>query len=351
MNIQFGDGHVHIESEGFFLYTDAEVAKANGFHTPDVGGGKRNGISVPKGARWFWARISDERPDLQNEIVDSETLRKFSDYVVQQAGWVDLNHWSRPSKFPEQLAKAGRSPEEYVIGSLTELRVSPDGTSFAEGFLWPKGENEHADTAWQWLRMAPEKVHCSVGGPAISRKRERGKDGKYVTRLKMLMNHLAICNQGVHVDTEVQTEPFGEFTKAIIDGVADEPCDGDGCFACYVRGEHVESAKGAVSAGGEGGINAMGAVPEDLEGAKEQGLSADDEDKELDSGSVGEGAANNSDGLGDGMAAKSVGNVTDCGHFCNGKLPRDRAVVVSHLVGCLGFQREYAHELYNGATS
>ena len=179
MYVHVDDKAGQLSVSGFRLYTDEEAAKAAGLQ-PFSGSGKknrRNGITVPKGARFFWAQISDERPDLQGEIVDADTIRKFKDYVISQAGWVDLNHWSRPTKFPERLAKAGRSPEEYVIGSLTELRVSADGTSYAEGFLWPKGVNEHADTAWTWLKMAPEKVHCSVGGPAISREKEKGPDG------------------------------------------------------------------------------------------------------------------------------------------------------------------------------
>ena len=306
-------------------YDDATKAGSMGAHAPDLvfesGIRKRNGVTVPHGARWVWLRASDERPDLQGEIVDAETIRRFRDYIISQAGWLDLNHWSRPQKFPPTLAAAGRSPEEYVIGAITDLRVSPDGTTYIEGFLWPKGVNSHADTVWEWLRLAPEKVHASVGGPAISRERERLPTGAYVTRLRLLMNHCAICNQGVHVDTEVRTAPFGEFTKALIDGVSDGLL---GVVAEFVRGPAVrEVAKDVAAAGGADGINAQGAVPEDLEGAAKPETIKDT------------GAASPQSGLADGPI--------NCGHFRAGQLPSD-AHAFAHMTQCLGWSATRARD-------
>lgn len=307
-----------------------EAAKAGspGAHTPDLivenGARKRNGVTVPPGARWVWIRASDERPDLQGEIVDAEMIRTYREYIVAQAGWIDLNHWSRPGKFPEALAKAGHSPEEYVIGAMTEIRVSPNGETYIEAFLWPKGINPHADTAWTWLMMAPEKVHASIGGPVIEKPRERLPDGRWITRLKMLVNHCAICNQGVHVDTEVRTAPFGEFTKAIIEGVGDEACDGDGCVACYVRGPRREATKDVGSAGGAGGINAMGAVPEDLEGAAHPFTGRGERVK-----------GNKITGLEEGPF--------NCGHFRDGRLPSD-GHAIAHMTQCLGWSATTARD-------
>ncbi len=337
--IAFGDGYadfVPAPPVRLGWYDEAAKAGSAGFASPELvienGVRKRNGVTVPVGARWVWFRFSDERPDLEGEVMDIESIRKFASYVIAQAGWIDLNHWSRPGKLPPEMLAAGRSPEEYVIGALTGIRVSPDGVAYAEGFLWPKGVNAHADTAWTWLQMAPEKVHCSVGGPAISRERERLPDGRWITRLKLLMNHLAVCNQGVHVDTEVRTAPFGEFTKALLGGVPDEPCDGEGCVPCFIRG-HREPGKGVVSAGGTGGINSTGAVPEDLEGAPRPGKTSGGARK----------ASRREVGLEDGPQ--------DCVHLRGrGTFASDKAAI-DHMTDCLGWSAQRARDTLRLARS
>lgn len=270
-----------------------------------------NGISVPKGARWVYLRFSDERPDLANEVTDAETIRRYKEYVVAQAGWFDLNHFSRPQKLPPEWAAKGVSPSDFKIGKIVEIRVSPEGRAFAAGYLWPAGRNPHADRVWQMLEDCPESIHCSIGGPTVSRKEEVDPaTGRKVWRVKIVLNHIALCDQGVHIDTEVRLTPFGEFLKAIVDGVPSEPCDGEGCFACFVRGEpEGEHSKAVVSAGGPAGVNASGRVPEDLD------RKATGAPRPL---AVGDGP-------------------TDCGHFHDGKLPRKNAAI--HLRRCLGWSR------------
>jgi hypothetical protein len=81
--------------------------------------------------------------------------------------------------------------------------------------------------------------------------------------MKLLMNHLALCDQAVHPDTEVQTSPFGEFLKALSGGIPLEGECNSGSLGLWCRSQ-VEAFK-ALTAGGPAGINAQGAVPEDLE--------------------------------------------------------------------------------------
>jgi hypothetical protein len=70
-----------------------------------------------------------------------------------------------------------------------------------------------------------------------------------------------MCDQAVNPDTVASTVPFGEFAKALVDGVPALPdCDGDTCLACFIRGE-------ATKAVTSGGLAGMGAVPQDVEGA------------------------------------------------------------------------------------
>lgn len=290
-------------------------------------GGRVNDITVPPGARWVYLRFSDERPDLANEVTDAATIRQFREYVVAQAGWFDINHFSRPQKIPPEWVKAGLSPSDFKIGKIVEIRVSEDGKAFAAGFLWPKGRNPHADRMWQMLEDCPESVHCSIGGPTVSRTEERDpKSGRKVFRVKILMNHIALCDQGVHIDTEVRLTPFGEFLKAIVDGVPAEPCDGEGCFSCFVRGEP-ETDKSVVSAGGAGGINAMGLVPENLEGSP------------LDLGAAFRNMRGAVASTRRPIRLKSFDEgPINCGHFRDKSLPSwDHAT--AHMKQCLGWSR------------
>lgn len=230
---------------------------------PKLVDGKRNGITVPEGARWVWLLFASERPDLEGEVLDVATLRRFSDYTVAKAGWLDLNHWSRPNRFPAEWLKQGVSPQDFILGKLTELRFSPDNIGYCEGFLWPEGRNPHADRMWRRLSDCPESIHASAGGlPLGPRVEEDGPGGRKLKRLRILMNHVALCDQAINPATLASTVPFGEFAKAMADGVSAEPdCDGDTCLACFVRGD--DAAKAMTS----DGLTTMGATPEDVEGA------------------------------------------------------------------------------------
>lgn len=217
-------------------------------------------FTVPAGARWVWLKFANEGEDLQGEVMDIATLKEFAPYTVSQAGWLDYNHLSRPARFPKAWIKEGASPQDFIIGKITDLRFAK-GHAYAEAYLWPKGHNPHADRMWQRLCDAPESIHCSAGGAPIDRLEEVGKDGRMRKRLKLLMNHIALCDQAINPNgTEARLAPYPEFLKALVDGVPSEPdCDGETCVGCFFRGG--EALKG-VTAG-----DAAPAVREDLEGA------------------------------------------------------------------------------------
>lgn len=256
------------------LLGDGAPEALKAVRTPPLVNGKRvtplGSFTVPAGARWVWLKCANEEEDLQGEVMDLATLREFARYTVTEAGWVDYNHYSRPGRFPPEWLKQGASPQDFILGKITDLRFT-DRDAYAEAYLWPKGRNHHADVMWQRLCDAPESIHCSPGGPPLGRAEETAPDGRQRKRLRILMNHIALCDMAVNPHgTEARTAPFGEFLKAMADGVAPEPdCDGDGCMACFIRGG--ESLK-AVMAGGPGGINAQGQVPQDIEGFKARGL-------------------------------------------------------------------------------
>ena len=296
-----------------------EVTKA---YSPPLTDGKHNGISVPDGARWIYLKFSTPSVDMQQESVDPETIRQFAAYTVQKAGWVDWWHWSRPKQFQQAFPEGTpHTPLDFILGKLTAIRVSPDGESYAEGFLWPKGKNRYADMAWDWLQNCPEMVHCSAGGPVLDRE-TAWSDGQKTTRLRMAINHIALCPQGVNHDTEVRTAPFGEFVKAVT-GVTDAccgRCDGrnrGGCFRSWVRGD--EQGKG-VLAEGPAGTNTTGMVPEDLEGARRQPESR----------------------------LRLADGPRDCEHFANGLL-KSPADAVAHYQHCLNWSEQAAHDLVNAA--
>lgn len=253
--------------------TVPEVMKALG--APALKNGQRvtrmGRFTVPQGARWFWAKIANEGRDLTGEVTDIDTLRKFAKYTVTQAGWVDLEHWSRPGRFPPHWLQQGVSPQDFILGKITDLRFSPEGDVYAEAFLWPKGRNPHADRMWQRMCDSPESIHASVAGSPLSRDKELGPDGRERSRLKLLMNSFALTSQGINPNgTEVSQTPVGEFLKAMADGVSIVPdCDGDTCVACFVRGDETHKA---VTAGGPAGINAAGNVPQDIEGFRARAL-------------------------------------------------------------------------------
>lgn len=275
----------------------------------------RNGIAVPTPdlVRWVYCRFSDDRPDLEGEAARPETFRLAADASVRKwGGWFDLNHWSRPQRLPKELADAGHTPVEYVIGKLTEIRVDPRGTSWAEGYLWPASSHvppaarsrmhEHADLAWSWLLHSPDMVHCSAGGPIVKHQRVK-RGARWVTPIDIFLNHIAICLQGVHTSTEVRTRPFGAFAeageaaKALADGVsvASLPeCPGGG-FECYLRSLPVAESGKAVTA-----ATVAGFVPEDLEGGKD------------------------------------FDPAHDCPHLVGGRFPSDHEAI-EHLTGCLGW--------------
>ncbi|MCA9541601.1 MAG: hypothetical protein KC620_22035, partial [Myxococcales bacterium] len=232
-----------------------EALKAPADRVPTLVDGKRNGITVPDGARWVWLRFASDEPDLEGEIIDIDTLRRFAVYTVREAGWLDRNHWSRPARFPASWLTHGRTPTDFQLGKITDLRFAVQGqamVAFAEAFLWPAGVNAEADRMWQRLQMTPEAVHCSVGGPPIGAPREEVlSDGRTVRRAYVLMNHIALCDQAVNPHgTEVRTVPFGEFAKAIADGIA---CD------------WLPEAAKAVTASGSGGLQAQGREPQCLD--------------------------------------------------------------------------------------
>ena len=279
----------------------------------------RNGIIVPHPdkVRWLWARFSDPAPDLEGESVSAAPFRQFADDSVRKwGGWIDLNHWSREKRFPEALAKAGRSPEEYVLGKLTEIRVSRDDTSYAEGYLWPEGVNQHSDTVAGWLRYSPDMVHCSAGGPIVKGKAQLVR-GRKIVPVQIFLNHLAMALQGVHDSTAVKTTPFGEFYKALAEGVSIEPeCEGESCFACHVRAMpegHKSIGAAAIAP----------AVPEDLEGAKAPALTGQ----------------------------KDIDQVMDCGHWIAGTRKfASTAAAFAHMTACCGWPEKKARDYLAAAT-
>lgn len=288
----------------------------------------RNGIVVPYPdlVRFVWLRFSDPSPDLEGEACRAQTFRMCADASVRKwGGWIDLNHWSRSARFPKSLAAAGRSPVEFVIGKLTEIRVTPADVSYAEGYLWPASANlppealskmhEHADLAWGWLKQAPSMVKCSAGGPLVKHSPKKVR-GRMVTPIDIYLNHLAICLQGVHSGTDVRTRPFGAFreaAKAVSDGVqVVEPpmCPGGG-FECFVRG--LDEAHKAVTAGGTQHF-----VPEDLEGRKGP--------LDFDEGP------------------------SDCGHLVGGRFPTDHEAI-AHLTECLRWPTTRARRYLEAART
>jgi len=281
----------------------------------------RNGIIVPHPdkVRWLWARFSDPSPDLEGESVSAAPFRQYADDSVRRwGGWIDINHWSRPQRFPETMAKAGRSPEEYVIGKLTEIRVSGDDTSYAEGYLWPEGVNEHADTAAGWMRYAPDMVHCSAGGPIV-KGRPQIVGGRKIVPVQIFLNHLALALQGVHSGTAVKTTPFGEFYKALADGIPETAGVGESCFADHVRG--LPEGQKAMTAAA-----VAPAVPEDLEGAKAK------------------------PGRRPGQVL-DVADVTDCDHWIAGTRKfHSTAAARAHLTTCCGWPETRARDYLAAAT-
>lgn len=288
-----------------------EVLKA---YSPELDAdGRRNGFSVPEGARWFWLRFSTPSVDAQGESADPGTIRDNAQWTLEKAGWVDWMHWSRPAAFRKAFegVKTELTPLDFVIGRLTDIRVSADGESYCEGYLWPQGQNRFADMAWLWLDRSPEIVKASAGGP-IQGRIPVVRAGERFIQLKMKVNHVALCTQGINDDTIAKTAPFGEFLKAVTGGIPVrddcEPCaDGDvHCFRCFVR----EGAKGLTSEGA-GGLHDMGAVPQDLEGQAHTELF---------------------------RAAEA------CGHFDGDCRFRSHDDALAHLLQCLGWSEQQAHE-------
>jgi len=233
-----------------------EVQKAAPAELED---GSYNGISVPEGARFVWLKFASEKTDLEAEFLDLETIERFSNYTVSEAGWIDYNHFSRPNRMPAEWVAQGVSPQDFIIGKLLEFRFGTDGWAYALGYLWPEGANAHADTMWKRLGLCPESIHCSAGGSPMGRETEL-RDGVEVGRVRLLTNHIALCDQAMGLGTEAATVPLGEFAKAIANGVPLIPCEGEGCLPCWVRGEEEKSITAS-------GLAASGQVPEDLEGA------------------------------------------------------------------------------------
>lgn len=235
----------------------AEALKA--LRAPAMVDGKVNGITVPAGARWVFLSFND-KADLEGEFLDIDSIREFQRYTVTEAGWFDVNHYSRPARIPPEFLQAGRTTTDFKIGKITEFRFGDDGTVYVSGFLWPAGVNPEADKVWKQLNACPESFHCSPGGIPLGRTEETGPDGKRRVRLKIMMNHLAICDQAVNPNgTRVSTARFGEFAKALADGVPFMPeCDGETCVDCFVRGPEFTEAAKAISVGGAGGLGAGG---------------------------------------------------------------------------------------------
>ena len=230
-----------------------EALKA--LRAPVMSDGKVNGITVPAGARWVFLSFND-KADLEGEFLDLDSIRQFARYTVTEAGWIDYNHFSRPKAIPPEFLQAGKTTADFKIGKIVEFRFGEDGTVYVSGFLWPEGVNPQADTVWKQLVACPESFHCSPGGLPLRRTEEVLADGTRKVRLRIMMNHLAICDQAVNPNgTRVATSGFGEFAKALSDGVPLVPdCDGDSCVACFIRGD-ADLEVSFSRAGGPGGQN------------------------------------------------------------------------------------------------
>lgn len=270
---------------------DAGIPEALKGNPPTLINGKRNGITVPAGARWIYLHGNDAE-DLEGECLDLTEFKRFAEYTIKEAGWLDYNHMSRPQRIPKEWLEAGMTTQDFKIGKITGLRFSGRNW-YAEGYLWPQGQNRHADTMWTQIKACPESIHTSPGGPVIGRENCITPEGRPAKRLKMLVNHIALCDVACNPHgTGVSLEPnsgFEEATKSLsLDlpsytdipaGLLSEALKGLDCkgkprnsLESYLladgdEGED-EDAEGAKSTMTSASISAGGGTREDLEGAR-----------------------------------------------------------------------------------
>lgn len=196
---------------------DAGIPEALKGNPPALVNGKRNGITVPPGARWIYLHGNDAE-DLEGECLDLDEFKRFAEYTIKEAGWLDYNHMSRPQRIPKEWLEAGMTTQDFKIGKITALRFSGRNW-YAEGYLWPEGQNRHADTMWTQIKACPESIHTSPGGPVIGRENCITPEGRPAKRLKMLVNHIALCDVACNPHgTGVSLEPnsgFEEATKSL----------------------------------------------------------------------------------------------------------------------------------------
>lgn len=272
---------------------DAGIPEALKGNPPTLVNGKRNGITVPAGARWIYLHGNDAE-DLEGECLDLDEFKRFAEYTIKEAGWLDYNHMSRPQRIPKEWLEAGMTTQDFKIGKITALRFSGRNW-YAEGYLWPEGENRHADIMWKQVKSCPESIHTSPGGPVIGRENCITPEGRPAKRLKMLVNHIALCDVACNPHgTGVSLEPnsgFEEATKSLsLDlpsytdipaGLLSEALKGLDCkgkprnsLESYLLadgdedGDEDEDAEGAKSTMTSASVSAGGGTREDLEGAR-----------------------------------------------------------------------------------
>jgi hypothetical protein len=261
-----------------------EIPEALKGYAPKVVNGKRNGISVPPGARWVYLYGNDAL-DLEGECLDLDVFKQFAGYTIREAGWLDYNHYSRPGRFPTEWLGQGASPQDFKLGKITDLQFRGSDW-FAEGFLWPEGDNHHTDVMWKNLKACPESIHTSPGGPIMGREEFTLPNGQRAKRLKMLVNHIALCDQATNPNgTRASLEPIGPYAEgakslasantsflnipahSLIEALKGMPCGTTPTndLEHYLLDDE-EAGKSAITAGGPGGTVAQGHVTEDLEG-------------------------------------------------------------------------------------
>lgn len=168
----------------------------NPFYTPLdhvlIKGAEENGQWV------IYLQASNEMVDQDGERIESEALRKASDYFLTH-GVLSWDHKHKVTHDPG-----------FIIGEPTDVRFTKGGETLVKGFLYKS--NDIAQKVWKNIQSGARRIGASVGGGILQKAQSTIK--------QVVWDETAITHKPVNDATlgTVQIVPFAEFAKALTAG-------------------------------------------------------------------------------------------------------------------------------------
>jgi len=152
--------------------------------------------------RVIYMNSSNEKLDLQGDVVDSSGIRKSLNFYLK-CGKIDYDHKSLVDP-------------RFLIGEPISGEITDDGILLVKGRLYKGKGMAIADSVWDLLK-AKASLGVSIGGKILETEDFfHSTYQRTVNRVKkVLLNHLAITPYPINVWTDVKTVPWGSFLKSL----------------------------------------------------------------------------------------------------------------------------------------